>query len=170
VSPSCPLGGLSFRRTIMERPLSKKISDILTLDVIELIGDEACETVNKMQNDNVSEEKIISFIERKLSDVSGTIETDKYDELLGTIRKSNKYQADFMMLKKNIKFGLPVRIARNQCFDMIGLHGYSMMEDNIVSENLMKGKDIRMIARALAVKDFLIRYYKVDIPILWLKS
>lgn len=154
----------------MERPLSKRIADILTLDVIELIGDDACETVNKMQNDNDSEEKIISFIEKKLSEVSGKFETEKYDELLGTIRRSNKYQADFMMLKKNIKYGLPVRMARNQCFEMIGLHGYSMMEDKIVSENLMKGKDIRMIAKALAVKDYLVEYYKVDIPILWLKS
>jgi len=154
----------------MERPLSKRIADILTLDVIELIGDEACEAVNKMQNDNDSEEKIVSFIEKKLSEVSGKIETDKYDELLGTIRKSNKYQADFIMLKNNIKRGLPVRMARNQCFDLIGLHGYSMMEDNIVSENLIKGKDVRMIAKALAVKDYLVKYYNVDIPILWLKS
>ena len=154
----------------MERPLSKKISDLLTLDVIELIGDEACDAVNVMQNDNVSEEKIISFIERKLSEVSGKMETDKYDEILDTIRKSNKYQADFMMLKKNIKLRLPVRMARNQCFEIIGLHGYSMMEDNVVSENLLKGKDIRMIAKALAVKDYLHRYYGVDIPILWLKA
>ena len=66
---------------------------MLSLDVIELIGDEACEAVNIMLNDNVNEEKIISFIERKLSEVSGKIETDKYDELLGTIRKSNKYQS-----------------------------------------------------------------------------
>ncbi|MBI4804694.1 MAG: hypothetical protein HY795_05625 [Desulfovibrio sp.] len=153
----------------MERPLSKRIADILTLDVIELIGDEACEAVNKMQNDNDSEEKIVSFIEKKLSEVSGKIETDRYHELLDTIRKSNKYQADFMMLKKNLRRGLPVRIARNQCFELIGLHGYSMMEDKIVSENLMKGKDVRMIAKALAVKDYLIKYYNVDIPILWLK-
>ena len=75
-----------------------------------------------------------------------------------------------MMLKKNINLRLPVRIARNKCFEMIGLHGYSMMEDNVVSENLLKGKDVRMIAKALAVKDYLIRYYNVDIPILWLKS
>lgn len=153
----------------MERPLTKRIADLLTLDVIELIGDEACETVNKMHNDNESEEKIISFIEKKLATVSGTIETDKYNELLGTIRKSNKYQADFMMLKKNIKLGLPVRLARNKCFEMIGLHGYSMMEDNAVSESLLKSKDIRMIAKALAVKDYLIKYHNADIPILWLK-
>ncbi len=150
----------------MDHPLSNKLSDVLTLDVIELIGDEACLEIETMQNENAPENRIITYIERKLEEVTGKLETNCYEDILDKIRKTTRYQADFLMLKKSIMSDLPIRIARNHCFDLIGLPGCSLMDDHDVSVKLIKGKNIRLIAKALVVKDFMQEKYHVTLEIL----
>ena len=150
----------------MKQSLTTKLSDVLTLDVIELLGDEACLAVEKMQDENCPESRIIAYIEKKLLDVSGQLETDCYESIIARIRNTTRYQADFIMLTKNVKKDLPVRIARNQCFEFVGLHGCSLMDDHDISTKLIKGRDIRLIAKALVVKDYIQRNYNVTLEIL----
>lgn len=150
----------------MDKNLSEKLADVLTLDIIELIGDEACMAVLKMQNDNISDDKIIDYIQRRLADVSGKLVGEDFGIVLDKIRSTTKYQVDMNILKREVRTGLPVRIARNKCFDIVGLHGFSMMDDLEVSSNLYKSRDIRLIAKALAVRDFLERTYTISLPII----
>ena len=151
----------------MERNLSEKLSCVLTPDVIELLGDEACMMVDSMQEENCPEERILNFIEKKLSEQSGKLEIDSCRQgVLDQLRKTTKYQADFILLKRSLKKNLPVRIARNRCFEAIGLHGYALMSDEEVARQLLKDKDIRMISKALAVRDFIQAEYRVLLPIL----
>jgi hypothetical protein len=150
----------------MDQPLSNKLSELLTLDVIELIGDDACLAINEMQNRHEPESKIISYIEKKMAEMSGQLETGCVDTVMDTIRKSHKYQADFIMLKKHHDRTLPVRLARNKCLEHVGLRGYALMEDSDIARVLRRNKDIRLTAKALVVRDFIKQAYDVELDML----
>jgi len=150
----------------MEKELSSQVAKVLTLDVIELIGDDACTEINEMQNNNVPDNKIVDYIQRRLATVSGKLVNDDCGLVLDLIRTTTKYQAYMITLHKGIKTDLPVRIARNRCFELVDLRGFTLMDDHDVAENLIRNLDIRMIAKALAVEDFMRQVYNVSLSLI----
>ncbi|MFZ5427320.1 MAG: hypothetical protein ACOZEN_10110 [Thermodesulfobacteriota bacterium] len=150
----------------MEEQLSKKLAEYITPEIIELLGNDACLAIDDMLKDHCTDEKIIDLINRQIEKHSGKVEAPFYQDILDAIRKTSKYQAGINMLRKSIPRHFPPGIARNNCLEHVGLHGYALLDDDEIRKRIIKQRDVGQIAKALLVKDYIKATYGVTLSII----
>lgn len=150
----------------MSAPFSNKLAERITPETIELIGDDACLTIDEMLKEHCPDDKIIDLINRQLEKHSGTVEVPFYQDILDAIRKTAKHQAGLNMLRKSIPRHFTAAVARNNCLEQVGLHGYALLDDEEIKRRILKQRDVGLIAKALLVKDYIKGTYGVSLPII----
>lgn len=150
----------------MDKPLSKKLADKITPDIIEILGDDTCTAIDEMLNSNCPDEKIIDLIDRRFEKLDGSFDVPFYRDILVALRGTCKYQAEFNALKKAIPRTLPLSVARKRCFDQVGLQGYALMDDLEVKKSIIRKRSVGLMAKALLVKDYIISAYGVSLNII----